>query len=356
VVVGDNQTTLIPAVYLKGPPNTGSLKVTITPNDAAAAGASWRVDDSSSQTSGLVVSNLSLGGHTVVFQAAPGWVSPGNQAVTISMEQTTAITAAYKPNPGPAPGRPWANSLTMRFAPLPGTPLLLSIWDTRVSDYRSFVTSANYTNNTKWTNPEYANVPTNPVVCVSYEDARRFCSWLTTNEQSKGLLATNQSYRLPTDQEWSLAAGLTKDMGNEMANSPKERNEGVRGVYPWGTNWPPPAGAGNFRGQEVSREGPKIPQYKDPYPTLAPVGSFHPTASGFYDLAGNVWQWCSDQFSPPEPERVLRGGSWDTANRTDLLSSHRRSLGPQGYYMPDVGFRCVLDTGENTAPANPVRH
>jgi len=79
----------------------------------------------------------------------------------------------------------------MQFTPLPGEPaLLLSIWDTRVSDYRSFVTNFNYTNNMKWDNPNYVNDDANPVVWVSYEDALKFCDWLTTDERKQRKLLT----------------------------------------------------------------------------------------------------------------------------------------------------------------------
>jgi len=355
--------------YQKTPSNskpqpTGSLQVMLTPSDVVAAGAMWQVDGRPFQTSGGVATNLPPGNHIVAFQAVSGWVPPSNQTVTIGVDQITAITWAYQKPPStggtsfPQRGHRWTNSLAMRFAPLPGASALLSIWDTRVSDYRSFVLSANYTNIMKWTNPTYANIEANPVVFVTYEDALRFCSWLTTNEQSKGVLTANQSYRLPTDQEWSLAVGLSKDMGKEMETYPKDRSDGVKGVYPWGTNWPPPAGAGNFLGKEAASQGTPIEDYEDPFPKLAPVGSFSPNTYGFYDLAGNVWQWCSDPYSRPDPEdvqKVLRGGSWDTSKKDELLSSHRKNMGP-GFPLQDVGFRCVLDTGDASAPGNPARH
>ncbi|MGA3180981.1 MAG: bifunctional serine/threonine-protein kinase/formylglycine-generating enzyme family protein [Verrucomicrobiota bacterium] len=348
------------------PPPTGSLQVMLSPSDVVAAGAMWQVDGRASQTSGAVATNLSPGNHIVAFQAVPGWVPPSNQTVTISVDQITAITWAYQRPPStngispPQRGRRWTNSLAMRFAPLPGASALLSIWDTRVSDYRSFVLSANYTNSMmKWTNAIYTNVEANPVVFVSYEDAKSFCSWLTASERSKGILTANQSYRLPMDLEWSLAVGLSKDMGKEMETYPKDRSDGVKGVYPWGTNWPPPAGAGNFCGKEAESLGiTPIENYEDQFPRLAPVGSFSPNTYGFYDMAGNVWQWCSDPYSRPDPEdpqQVLRGGSWDTSKKEELLSSHRRNLGP-GFPMRDVGFRCVVDTGDAPAPGNPGRH
>jgi formylglycine-generating enzyme required for sulfatase activity len=238
----------------------------------------------------------------------------------------------------------------MPLAPLPGTTVLMSVWETRVVDYEAFVTNNSYTNSPKWREASVALSPLHPVANVNYQDANRFCQWLTRMERSKGLLRTNQSYRLPKDLEWSLAIGL----GTEQGETPKQRNNGVRGRYPWGKEWPPPSRAGNFAGKEMAEHSrvpvTVIPNYEDPYPQASPVGSFNPNQYGFYDMAGNVWEWCQDLYDPPEPERVLRGGAWDTSDNFELLSSHRNSLG-ELYRLADVGFRCVLETQEAGAPS-----
>ncbi|MCX8064729.1 MAG: pre-peptidase C-terminal domain-containing protein [Candidatus Hydrogenedentes bacterium] len=80
-------------VYRKTEP--GSLKVTIQPSEVVSAGAQWRVDGGSWQDSGVVVSGLSVGSHTVEFNYVNGWTKPGNQVVSISSGQTTEITVVY---------------------------------------------------------------------------------------------------------------------------------------------------------------------------------------------------------------------------------------------------------------------
>lgn len=76
----------------------------------------------------------------------------------------------------------------------------------------------------------------NPVVAVSWWDARSFCEYLTFTEQSSGVLPVGWKYRLPTDQEWSVAAGLKHEHGN----TPKEKSAKIIDYYPWGKNRPPP--------------------------------------------------------------------------------------------------------------------
>ena len=162
-------------------------------------------------------------------------------------------------------------------------------------------------------------------------------------------------YRLPTDQEWSVAVGLEAEAGR----TPQERNARIK-LYPWGPTWPPPAGAGNYAGVE-SRIGDEpskwtvIEGYNDRYPRTSPVGSFAANQNGLYDMGGNVWQWCEDWYNSENTHRVLRGASWDSHNPAFLLASSRDYITPD-YRGAFVGFRCVLakETSRqaNAGPSN----
>jgi formylglycine-generating enzyme required for sulfatase activity len=152
-----------------------------------------------------------------------------------------------------------------------------------------------------------------PVVNVSWEDASGYCVWLS---KKLGL-----NVRLPTEAEWEKAA---------------------YDLYPWGSAAPDRTRA-NFN-NEIGR-------------TTA-VGSFPAGASryGILDMAGNVWEWVSDWYSPgyygepafenpqgPEggSEKTARGGSW--ANGKPIIRSANRSSEDPSRQLAIIGFRVVID-------------
>ena len=227
-------------------------------------------------------------------------------------------------------------SLGMKFVPVPGTKVLFSIWDTRVQDYQAFVTATGRA----WEKPGFEQGPTHPAVNVSWEDAKAFCAWLTEQERHAGTLTSSQEYRLPTDLEWSAAVGLE----NETGRTPQARNGKVLGIYPWGTEWPPPRGAGNYDEK----------MNVDDFAKTSPVGSFATNRFGLYDMGGNVWQWCEDSYEGYSGGNLIhRGASYKTKplkSRPDgfiLLSSYRSArIHSLNSRVDDVGFRCVLAGGD----------
>jgi iron(II)-dependent oxidoreductase len=164
-----------------------------------------------------------------------------------------------------------------------------------------------------------------PVTNVSYFAAQAFCRWLSGRLPSS--LAGYEA-RLPSEAEWEWAA----------------RGGLVGSPYPQGAK---PLTEVFF---EPGIAGPR------------PAGSSAPNGYGLRDTSGNVWEWCSDWFSPvaylfssrdaagnsPErsseipfgAEKAVRGGSW--ANEKELVKLHSRASQPPSWCTPYLGFRVVL--------------
>ena len=241
--------------------------------------------------------------------------------------QRLAQSFRTAPKTGP-PALPSAarrtNSLGQVFVPVPGTEVQFCIWATRVKDYEAFVS----TTGRIWEKPTFTQGPMHPAVMVSWDDAQAFCKWLTEQELKTGKIPMNSKYRLPTDAEWSWAVGIGD---KEAAGTPAEKSGKLPSVYPWGGQWPPPKGAGNY--------APSLGV--DTFANTSPVGSFAPNALGLYDLGGNVWQWCEDWHDGQQINRVLRGGSW-FVSRTELLLSSCRGFDTPDRCKGPIGFRIVL--------------
>ncbi len=291
-------------------------------------------------------------GDTLPAQAPKGGVAAPGPA-----GQATGGPARAGEQRGPRPGQGWENALGMRFLPVPGLAVLFGVWDTRVQDFAAFVKDTGYDatagmysiggdrwkklGNT-WRSPGFPQEPTHPVCGVSWNDATAFCRWLTEKERREGRLGADQEYRLPTDAEWSVAAGLEEPAGG----TPQSKDAQIKGVYAWGREWPPPPGAGNFAGTEARDDDwpadwGVIEGYNDGYPRTSPVGRFRANRYGLFDMSGNVCQWCADFYNGRNGLRVARGGAFCFSGSFYLLLSYRYCLKPDRR-SDQCGFRCVL--------------
>jgi formylglycine-generating enzyme required for sulfatase activity len=191
-----------------------------------------------------------------------------------------------------------------------------------------------FTEGADWKHPEgpastIAGKENYPVVQVSWDDAQAYCKWA--------------GKRLPTEAEWEYAAR------GGLANA----------LYPWGN-------------QRVEEGKPKCNSWNgnfpysnaltDKYERAAPVKSFDANNYGLYDMAGNVWEWCSDWYdanyykssggninfkNPAGPasgtgQKVIRGGSFlcNDSYCSGFRVAARMMTSPETS-LEHTGFRCV---------------
>lgn len=262
----------------------------------------------------------------------PGY-KPEPATGTLKENQSISFNLRLRATGAVVFGKTWQNSLGIKFVPLGRA--MLAATETRRSDFAEF---ARGTNQPPVEGLDLNASPQLPVTMVSRSEAEQFCRWLTDRERARGLLEPDQEYRLPTDDEWSMAAYLPREKGA----TPAESSERIEGIYTWGFTWPPTAKSGNFYDKAADPSGKKsITGYNDAHATLAPVGSFRPDSRGLFDLAGNVWEWVSTPWNGNPLDGVVRGGAFTTAERRELLASYRRKV-PMGQRLPDVGFRILL--------------
>jgi hypothetical protein len=110
VTISSNALTAITVTYASAV-QTGSLQVNLAPAGAISAGAQWQVDGGAWQASGVIVTNLTAGNHTVAFSTVAGWTAPTNQTVTVAMDETTTVTGTYTVQAAPT------GALTVNIAP-----------------------------------------------------------------------------------------------------------------------------------------------------------------------------------------------------------------------------------------------
>ncbi len=168
-----------------------------------------------------------------------------------------------------------------------------------------------------WKNPGFKQDDNHPVVCVSWNDAKAYCDWLSTEK--------DLPFKLPTEAQWEKAArGTTKSK------------------YPWGNNEPDNT----------------LANFKWMVGKTSPVDSYSGGASpyGLLNMAGNVWEWCYDWYdsgyynkspdrNPTGPDsgsnRVVRGGGW-LVDAGYLRCADRAVVRPSDR-GPNLGFRLSQD-------------
>jgi hypothetical protein len=275
--------------------------------------------------------------------ASPGLSSrrqrgPGK---ALKKNSTTVVTPANATQ-----DMPFVNTLGMQFVPVLDTEVLFCIHEVRYKDYAAYDAAEAQGVDGAWKIQSYGGdaiterAAEHPVTRVSWEDAQKFCAWLSKKE--------GKLYRLPTDEEWSIAVGLGRAEKRPKGSTPAMLSGKESTAFPWGGDFPPKTKdqAGNYSDESGKAKAPRagaqyLENYDDGFPTKAPVMSYKPNKLGLYDLGGNVWEWCEDWYDNAQKERVLRGGSWHNYERDYLLSSGRYRNTPS-WRNNGSGFRVVL--------------
>lgn len=166
-----------------------------------------------------------------------------------------------------------------------------------------------------WENPGFAQTERDPVVCVTWDDARAYVSWLN------GKLGSPAGpYRLPSESEWEYAA-----------------RAGTTTRFYWGDDVAAAAAHAWYKDNSGGQTHPSASKPANPF--------------GLFDMAGDVWQWTEDCYAetyaaaPADGSaaagadclRVDRGGSWFYP--AWLLRPATRERNPAGYRDTVMGFR-----------------
>lgn len=166
------------------------------------------------------------------------------------------------------------------------------------------------------------DAPEQPVVNVSWRDAKRFCAHL--NKVLPYDENHRYKFRLPTEEEWMHFATC----GNNT-------------LYPWGDEWPPP-GNWNYFGEENPGLRMKIQGHNDGYRVAAPVHRSGYNAWGIYGAGSNVKEWCENPYDVEGKYMTFKGGSW-TDSHPDFLTTAKRNYYEPSYKFINLGFRVVAE-------------
>ena len=197
-------------------------------------------------------------------------------------------------------------------------------------EYGRFLKATGYEEPEHWADRKF-NQTKQPVVGVSWHDAKKFAEWA-------GL-------QLPSEAQWEYAC-----------------RAGTTTKFSWGDE--PDCSKANYGNSSFAEE------CKDANPgKTSPVGDYPPNARGLYDMHGNVWEWCEDHYhdsyedapadgsawvdQEKDASRVLRGGAWDDpAERCRTAFRFRDDPGDR---YADRGFRLALRPGQQGEPSQSSR-
>ncbi|MCA2893778.1 MAG: SUMF1/EgtB/PvdO family nonheme iron enzyme [Microcystis sp. M048S1] len=275
-------------------------------------------------------------------------IFPGKSIATVTPTPSPKVAPPPPSSPPPPPAKltifteNLPKGITLEMVGLPAGQFLMGSPDSDPDAYQSQkpphqvqvnsfaigkypVTQAQYqavmgTNPSRFKN-WFKNNPQNPVENVSWNDAQAFCQKLSQ--------ITGKTYRLPTEAEWEYAcrAGTTTRF---------------------------------YFGDDANQLGDYAWYKRNSQDKTHPVGQKKPNGWGIYDMIGNVWEWCEDNWhdnyigAPKDGSawlirdndyQIVRGGSW-CYNPAYCRSAYRFDFGYRRDFSNDYyGFRVVCGAG-----------
>lgn len=172
-------------------------------------------------------------------------------------------------------------------------------------EYAKFLEATGRKPPESWEKGKFVGNGREPVTDVDWNDAVEYAKWA--------------GKRLPTEQEWEVAASGKDHL-----------------LYPWGNEWK----EGKANTKEMGTSGP---QPAGVFPSVSPFGLF--------DTVGNVWEWTASEPTPypgagskvadAAKFRVIRGGAWNEGAKTATTTG--RNWIEKDVKSPALGFRCAKD-------------
>jgi len=333
-------------VSLEPTPRQGGVKIEAVDRDGSAVAGTVFVDGSEAGRTWAPIT-LIVGRHEVEVRS-----EGGHWSETVEVTEGKLKSVPAKLGGAGATGELFTNSLGMELVRIPagsfqmGSPSSEEGRDDDERQHRATISKAFYLGKTEVTQGQWQAVmgdnPSRfggcgddcPVEKVSWFDAVQFCNRLSERE---GLALAYKisgeevnwnrganGYRLPTEAEWEYACRAETTTRFNLGDSESDLKR-----------------AGWYYGNSGRK--------------THPVGEKKPNGWGFFDMHGNVWEWCwswygdypsgavTDSAGPDSGKhRVLRGGSW--FNNVRLCRSATRDWGRPLFRYYNLGFRLALDS------------
>ena len=228
----------------------------------------------------------------------------------------------------------------------------LSKYEVTVKEFRQFIAATGHATNNEcwvwqevtkdhdwginihkgnWQTPKYAPSANHPVMCVTWQDAKSYASWLSEK--------TGKSYRLPTEAEWEYAARAGSKTDYPFGNDPKQLCE-----------------HGNILDQSSAKALAR--DYKVKYKAIAcndgaeytsEVGRYQANAFGLYDMIGNVGEYVQDCEHENYQGAPTDGSVWsENCNTDNPMIIHRGG----SYSSGEVGSRTATRAHAGTGNAS----